>query len=63
MMVRDFRGSPRECLAQVVEDRKRELMSRDRNLSELEAHRRASDLAVKENPDLLRAYRADSQSA
>jgi hypothetical protein len=49
----------RERLAQLVEEKKKELLSRNAGLSELEAHRRAIDLAVKGNIDLLKSYRMD----
>jgi phage I-like protein len=53
--------SPRQLFAKLVEDKKIQLMSADPKLNELEAHRRASALVAKDQPDLLKNYRADSQ--
>jgi hypothetical protein len=47
--------------ADAVEARKKRLLSSDSELSELEAHRRASLQIAKEDPSLLSAYRADVQ--
>ena len=38
-------------------------MQTDVRLGELEAHRKAGALVAKENPDLLKNYRADAKSA
>ena len=61
-MGKSYSRRPRERLAQAVEDRKKELMSRDRNLSELDAHRQAMALVAKEEPDLMQSYRLDVKS-
>jgi len=55
--------SPRHIFSRLVEEKKRELMSADRRLNELEAHRKAGALIAKENPDLLKNYRSDAKSA
>ena len=55
--------SPRQLFSRLVEDQKRQLMQTDNRLGELEAHRKASALVAKENPDLLKNYRGDSKSA
>ncbi len=62
-MDRYYTGSPRTCLAQAVEDRKKELMARDHGLTELAAHRRAIELTVKANPEIVKSYRMDVKSA
>ena len=55
--------SPRHLFSRLVEEKKRELMQGDGRLGELEAHRKAGALVAKENPDLLKNYRADSTRA
>ena len=55
--------SPRQVFARLVETRKQELLLHDNRLGELEAHRKAGALVAKENPDLLKTYRADAKSA
>jgi phage shock protein A len=62
-MERYYTGSPRTCLAQAVEDAKKELMARDRDLTELAAHRKAIELTVKANPEIVKSYRMDARSA
>jgi len=52
--------SPRVLFAKLVEEKKQQLMLADTRLSELDAHRKAGALVAKENPDLLKNYRADS---
>ena len=55
--------SPRQLFSRLVEEKKRELMLSDQRLGELDAHRKAGALVAKENPDLLKNYRADAKSA
>jgi hypothetical protein len=55
--------SPRQLFSRLVEDKKQQLMQTDVRLGELEAHRKASALVAKENPDLLKNYRSDAKSA
>lgn len=55
--------SPRQLFSRLVEDKKQQLMQSDVRLGELEAHRKAGALVAKENPDLLKNYRADAKSA
>ena len=55
--------SPRHLFSRMVEEKKRQLMLSDNRLSELEAHRQANALVAKENPDLLKNYRADAKPA
>ena len=55
--------SPRQLFSRLVEEKKRELMQTDTRLGELDAHRKAGALVAKENPDLLKNYRADAKSA
>ena len=55
--------SPRQHFSRLVEEKKQQLMQTDVRLGELDAHRRASALVAKENPDLLKNYRADAKSA
>lgn len=47
-------------LAQKIEDKKRELMSRNPALTALEAHRLAIQDIVSRNPDVVKLYRADA---
>jgi hypothetical protein len=47
-------------LANLVEDKKKELMARDSALTALEAHRLAIDAVVNKNPDVVKLYRADA---
>jgi hypothetical protein len=53
--------SYRQQLAREVEDRKKELMRRNRELTDLEAFRQASEEVCTQRPELLAAYRADVQ--
>jgi hypothetical protein len=55
--------SPRQLFSRLVEEKKHQLMQTDVRLGELEAHRKAGALVAKENPDLLKTYRADAKSA
>jgi len=55
--------SPRQLFSRLVEEKKQQLMQTDVRLNELEAHRKAGALVAKENPDLLKNYRADAKSA
>jgi hypothetical protein len=55
--------SPRQLFSRLVEEKKQQLMQTDVRLGELDAHRKASALVAKENPDLLKNYRADAKSA
>ena len=55
--------SPRHLFSRLVEEKKQQLMQTDVRLGELEAHRKAGALVAKENPDLLKNYRADAKSA
>jgi hypothetical protein len=55
--------SPRQHFSRLVEEKKQQLMQTDVRLGELEAHRKAGALVAKENPDLLKNYRADAKSA
>jgi len=55
--------SPRQLFSRLVEEKKQQLMQTDARLGELEAHRKAGALVAKENPDLLKNYRADAKSA
>lgn len=55
--------SPRQLFSRLVEEKKQQLMQTDVRLGELEAHRKAGSLVAKENPDLLKNYRADAKSA
>ncbi len=55
--------SPRQLFSRLVEDKKKQLMQTDVRLGELEAHRRASALVAKEDPELLRNYRGDAKPA
>jgi hypothetical protein len=55
--------SPRQLFSRLVEEKKQQLMHTDVRLGELEAHRKAGALVAKENPDLLKNYRADAKSA
>jgi hypothetical protein len=55
--------SPRQLFSRLVEEKKQQLIQTDVRLGELEAHRKASALVAKENPDLLKNYRADARSA
>jgi hypothetical protein len=55
--------SPRHLFSRLVEEKKREIMQTDGRLGELDAHRKAGALVAKENPDLLKNYRADSERA
>ncbi|MGD1100923.1 MAG: phage protease [Terriglobia bacterium] len=54
--------SPRQLFSRLVEEKKQQLMQTDVRLGELEAHRKAGALVAKENPDLLKNYRADAKS-
>jgi phage I-like protein len=55
--------SPRQLFSRLVEEKKQQIMQTDVRLGELEAHRKAGALVAKENPDLLKNYRADAKSA
>ena len=55
--------SPRQLFSRLVEEKKQQLMQTDVRLGELDAHREAGALVAKENPDLLKNYRADAKSA
>jgi hypothetical protein len=55
--------SPRQLFSRLIEEKKRELMQADSRLNELEAHRKAGALVAKENPGLLKNYRADAKPA
>jgi hypothetical protein len=55
--------SPRQLFSRLVEEKKQQLMQTDVRLGELDAHRKAGALVAKENPDLLKNYRADAKSA
>ena len=47
-------------LANLVEDKKKELMARDLALTVLEAHRLAIQAVVGNKPDILARYRAEA---
>ena len=47
-------------LANLVEDKKKELMARDPALTALAAHRLAMDAVVNKNPDVVKLYRSDA---
>ena len=47
-------------LANLVEDKKKELMARNNALTALEAHKIAMDAIVNKNPDVVKLYRADA---
>jgi hypothetical protein len=55
--------SPRQVFSRMVEEKKQQLMQTNSRMGELEAHRQASSLVAKENPDLLKNYRTDAKSA
>jgi hypothetical protein len=55
--------SPRQLFSRLVEEKKQQLMQTDTRLGELDAHRKAGALVAKENPDLLKNYRADAKTA
>ena len=55
--------SPRQLFSKLVENKKKELLQGDASLGMLNAARKASALVAKENPELLRDYRADAKSA
>jgi hypothetical protein len=55
--------SPRQHFSRLVDEKKQQLMQTDVRMGELDAHRKASALVAKENPDLLKNYRADAKSA
>ncbi len=55
--------SPRQLFSRLVEEKKQQLMQADVRLGKLDAHRKAGALVAKENPDLLKNYRADAKSA
>lgn len=55
--------SPRQVFSRMVEEKKQQLMQTNGRIGELEAHRQASSLVAKENPDLLKNYRTDAKSA
>ena len=55
--------SPRQLFSRLVEEKKLQLLQSDPRLGELEAHRKAGALVAKNNPDLLKNYRADAKSA
>jgi phage I-like protein len=55
--------TPRHIFSRLVEEKKQQLMQTDTRLDELDAHRRAGALVAKENPDLLKNYRADAKPA
>jgi len=55
--------SPRSLtanLANMVEEKKKELMARNPALTALEAHRQAISAVVGNNPDVATLYRADA---
>jgi hypothetical protein len=52
--------SARGQLAARVESKKKELLSRDSNLSERDAFIRASELVMRESPQMLQAYRGEA---
>jgi len=47
-------------LANLVEDKKKELMARNCALTALEAHRLAIQAVTGKNPDIVTLYRADA---
>ena len=47
-------------LANLVEDKKKELMARCSELTALEAHRLAIRVVLKTNPDVITLYRAEA---
>jgi hypothetical protein len=53
------KGWARSRLARLVEEKRKELMTRNPDLSEVEAFRRATDLALREDSHLLSDYRKD----
>jgi hypothetical protein len=55
-------GLYRKQLAEAVQNRVKELMSRNRDLTELQAQRLAASQISKEDPQLLSNYRGDSSS-
>ena len=55
-------GLYRRQLAEAVQNRAKELMSRNRDLTELQAQRLAASQISKEDPQLLSNYRGDSSS-
>ena len=55
--------SPRQLFSRLVEEKKQQLLQAEPRLNELDAHRKAGALVAKNNPDLLKNYRADAKSA
>jgi len=55
--------SPRQLFSKLVENKKKELLQADASIGALNALRKAGALVAKENPELLRDYRADAKSA
>ena len=56
--------SPRQLFSRLVEEKKTGTHAERRNASASSTpHRKASALVAKENPELLRDYRADAKSA
>ncbi len=55
--------SPRQVFCRLVENKKKELLQADASIGELNAIRKAGALVAKENPELLKNYRADAKSA
>lgn len=47
-------------LANLVEDKKKELMARDSALNALEAHRLAIQTVIGNKPEIIALYRADA---
>lgn len=56
------KGWGRDRLARLVGEKQRELLSRDRELTELAAFRKATDLVLREDPALLSDYRRDVET-
>ena len=54
------RFSVRGQLAARVESKKKELLARDKNLSDRDAFMRASELVTRESPQMLRDYREEA---
>ncbi len=53
------KGEAQRAFTQAIQTRKALLLSQHRELSELEAHRLATQQVVKSEPNLVAAYRAD----
>jgi hypothetical protein len=56
------KGWARGHLARLVEDKKKELMGRDRDLSELAAFHKATEMVLREERHLLSNYRRDVET-